>query len=215
MFYRTFRNVALAAVCASAVVSLGSTDITTFSSASAATMLNGKPMLEELSKGGYVIYMRHAKTDKSQKDTDVSNLENCATQRNLSEDGKKQAKLIADGLKKYGVAVDKVLSSPYCRAVDTAQIMFGHAEKAPGLRYLTRLNPSEAKESMAWIKSQFATSPGAGKNTILISHTANLKKTTGIWPKKSGDINVFKPNGDGTYTHVGAINAAAWPGLMG
>lgn len=177
--------------------------------------LSGKPLLEELSKGGYVIYMRHTKTEKDQKDSDVSDLSNCATQRNLSDEGRSQAKMIGDGLERHGVKVDKVLSSPYCRAVDTADIMYGRHEKADGLRYLTRLSPDEAAEATVWLKQQFGTAPAsAGSNTILISHTANLKEGVGIWPKNAGDINVFKPNGDGTFTHVGTITADEWSTLM-
>lgn len=172
--------------------------------------LSGKALLEEVSKGGYVIYMRHTKTDKAQKDSDVSDLSNCATQRNLNDEGRAQAKMIGAGLERYNVKVDRVLASPYCRAVETADIMFGRHEKADGLRYLTRLSPDEAAEATAWLKKEFGTAPAAGSNTILISHTANLKEGVGIWPKNAGDINVFKPTGDGGFTHVGTITADEW-----
>lgn len=172
--------------------------------------LSGKALLEEVSKGGYVVYMRHTKTSKTEKDSDVSDLSNCATQRNLSDEGRAQAAAIAKGLESHGVTFERVLASPYCRAVETADIMFGRHEKADGLRYLTRLGPDEAATATEWLKKELGVVPAGGSNTILISHTANLKEGVGIWPKDAGDINVFKPNGDGTFTHIGTITAGEW-----
>jgi len=181
----------------------------------AADKLTGRAVLEAVAKGGYVVFIRHTKTDDSQKDADVSDLTNCGTQRNLSQEGKDQAKMIGDGFKKLGVQADKVISSPYCRALDTAMLMFGRGDKAPELSYLTRMKPEEAAAASAWLKKQLSAPPAPGKNNVLISHTANLKSGTGIWPKSAGDINVFKPNGDGTFTHVGTFTAAEWAALKG
>ena len=177
--------------------------------------LAGKALLEALGRGGYVVYLRHTKTQKDQKDAEITDYADCSKQRNLSEEGKVQAKMIGDGLKKFSVPVAEVLTSPYCRAVDTATIVFGKGQKAEELRYATRLTPDEAKVANEWVKKQLAKAPAAGANTFLVSHTANLKDATGIWPKNDGDINVFKPNGDGTFTHVGTITPEEWPGLMG
>lgn len=177
--------------------------------------LSGKPLLQALSGGGYVVYLRHTKTNKDQKDGEITDYADCSKQRNLSEEGKAQAKMIGDGLKKFSVPVSKVLSSPYCRAMETAAIVFGKGEKADELRYATRLTPEEAKAANEWVKKQLATAPAAGTNVVLVSHTANLKDATGIWPKNDGDINVFKPNGDGSFTHVGTITPEEWPGLTG
>lgn len=183
--------------------------------AAAEGTLSGKALAEELGKGGYVVYMRHTKTNKTEKDTDTSDLSNCATQRNLSDEGRAQAKVAATLFHKYGIKASAVLSSPYCRAMEASNIIFGKAEKAPELRYSTRLGPDEAEAAKAWLKAKLATAAAPGANIFLISHTSNLKDATGIWPKNDGDINVFKANGDGTYTHVGTITPEEWPGLLG
>lgn len=183
--------------------------------ASADGALSGKALLEALGRGGYVVYLRHTKTNKDQKDGEITDYADCSKQRNLSEEGKGQAKMIGDGLKKFSVPVSDVLSSPYCRAVETAMIVFGKGQKAEELRYATRLSPEEAKAANDWVKKQLSKVPAAGTNAFLVSHTANLKDATGIWPKNDGDINVFKPNGDGTFTHVGTITPEEWPGLTG
>jgi len=177
--------------------------------------LAGKSLLQEVAKGGYVIFMRHTSTNNDQKDTDTTDLSNCATQRNLSDEGRQEAKMIADGLKAHGVAIATVLSSPYCRAMESATIMFGNATKADELRFLTRLGPDEATAATDWLKKQLATAPASGSNVLLMSHTANLKEAAGIWPKNSGDFVVFKANGDGSFTHVGTIGPDEWSALMG
>jgi phosphohistidine phosphatase SixA len=174
---------------------------------------SGKALVNELAKGGYVIYMRHTKTDKTQKDSDVSNLSDCSKQRNLNDEGRQQAKSIGQAFSQFGIRVGEILASPYCRATETAMIMFGRAQKTDQLRYLTRLSPGEAAEANAWLNKQLAMPTEPGTNRILISHTANLKKATDIWPKNSGDINVFKPDGNGSYTHVGTILVDEWPKL--
>ena len=48
----------------------------------------------------------------------------CATQRNLSEEGRRQAARIGERLRAEGVPVTAVLASQWCRAFDTAQIAF-------------------------------------------------------------------------------------------
>lgn len=198
-----------------AIVILLASTVLAAGSAVAEGTLSGKALAEAMGNGGYVVYMRHTKTNKNEKDSDTSDLTNCATQRNLSDEGRDQAKQAAEMLKKYGVKVSAVLASPYCRAVETAKIMFGELEQVDELRYLTRLKADEKTTANAWLTAKLAQAPAAGTVTFLISHTANLKESTGIWPKNSGDIVVFKPVGDGTFAHVGTITPDEWPGLMG
>jgi hypothetical protein len=59
--------------------------------------LEGQALVEALRRGGYVIFFRHARTDFSQPDSDRQNLEDCGTQRNLSEAGRADAHAIGDG----------------------------------------------------------------------------------------------------------------------
>ena len=63
---------------------------------------------DTLKQGGYVIYMRHPHTDKSKKDTDKKNLENCATQRNLSDKGRQVARDIGAAIKKLSVSFKQI-----------------------------------------------------------------------------------------------------------
>src|SRR5690606_25508400 len=80
-----------------------------------------RALVHALQQGGYVLYLRHAITDRSRIDTDRINLPNCATQRNLSAEGREQARAIGRAVQALGIAVAEVLTSPYCRCIDTAQ----------------------------------------------------------------------------------------------
>lgn len=183
-------------------------------SSRAAEQLEGDALLDALSGGGYVIYMRHTKTDKAQKDGDITDYADCSTQRNLTDEGREQARTVGKLFKERGIKLEQILSSPYCRAVETGKLAFGAAQQEDNLRYLTRLNREEADAATAWLKTQFATAPAAGSNRMLIAHTANLKKGVGIWPKNSGDIYVFKPMGGGKFELVGFIVPDQWPMLL-
>ena len=82
---------------------------------SAAEDLAGPDLLTMLRQGGLVIFFRHARTDFSQDDTDLSDLTNCETQRNLSPEGHAQAQLIGDAIAALDIPIGEVLSSELCR----------------------------------------------------------------------------------------------------
>lgn len=167
-----------------------------------------------LQQGGYVVYLRHTNTDNSTKDQNHNDLSSCATQRLLSAEGKAEAKAIGEAIKRLGVKVGAVLSSPYCRAMDTAQIAFGKAEASPTLRYATPLTKEEKAAVNEELRHLLSTAPTGGTNTILVSHNSNLKDATGVWPKNPGVAHVFKPLGGGKFEEVGKIEANEWPTLV-
>ena len=57
-------------------------------------------LVEALREGGYVVYLRHAATDRSKEDDPVLDLDDCATQRNLSEDGRDQSREIGEAFRR-------------------------------------------------------------------------------------------------------------------
>src|SRR3954464_12516542 len=76
-----------------------------------------------LRAGGHVALMRHADAPGGVGDPPGFRVENCATQRNLSEKGRADAEKIGSQLKGEGIAFQKILSSPWCRCIDTARLM--------------------------------------------------------------------------------------------
>ena len=80
-------------------------------------------LLNQLVDGGKLIFIRHAYAPGG-GDPDNFNLNDCSTQRNLSEEGRKQARQIGEFFKKNKIEIDKVLSSEWCRCKETAKIAF-------------------------------------------------------------------------------------------
>lgn len=167
-------------------------------------------LFEALKAGGYVIYIRHAKSNMEQADHDPVVISNCATQRLLSDDGRKQAQKIGATFQVMGIHVDYVLSSPYCRAMETAALAFPSVERkvADMLSYSLGLPKEAAERAAGELKKVLATTPKAGANTVLIGHTSNLKEAAGLWPKKEGGALIFRPDGQGAFAFVGTLEPA-------
>jgi hypothetical protein len=75
---------------------------------------------QALQQGGHVLFVRHARTTPGAGDPPGFRLKDCATQRNLSEEGRTQARRMGETFRKRGVPIGEVLSSPWCRCVDVS-----------------------------------------------------------------------------------------------
>jgi phosphohistidine phosphatase SixA len=168
---------------------------------------SGDATLQALKSGGYVIYLRHALTDTARDDADPIVVKDCSTQRPLSNDGRIQARKIGAAFASIGIAVDRVFSSPYCRAEETAALAFPRAQREALdiLWYSLALPKEEALIAAERLKQMLASPPQPGANTVLVGHTSNLKEAVGIWPKKEGEAIVFRPAGNGVFALVGSI----------
>jgi phosphohistidine phosphatase SixA len=88
---------------------------------------NADDIAERLRTGGTVIAFRHALAPGT-FDPPNFRLGDCSTQRNLSEEGRAQARRIGEWFKARALLPAVVRTSPWCRCVDTATIAFGSAE---------------------------------------------------------------------------------------
>ncbi len=74
-------------------------------------------------KKGYVVLLRHAQTDPGTGDPPGFQLDDCATQRNLSQEGREQAVQIGKAFRDRNIPIHKVFSSQYCRCLDAAKLL--------------------------------------------------------------------------------------------
>ena len=86
-----------------------------------------KTLIDELQKGGKLIFIRHAYAPGS-GDPDNFNINDCTTQRNLSNSGRVQSQKIGNFFKKNKISIGKVYSSEWCRCKETASIAFKEYE---------------------------------------------------------------------------------------
>jgi phosphohistidine phosphatase SixA len=178
------------------------------------TKRDRKALVYALQKGGYVIYLRHAATDHSRTDSDREDLNSCEKQRNLSEEGREQARTIGEAFTALGIKVAKVLTSPYCRCVDTGRLAFGEVTVEEGLNFAISKDAAETKRLATALRKLLGTQPPEGANIVLVSHSANLKEATGVWPKSEGVTHIFQPHEDGGFLHIGEVLAEEWVELV-
>lgn len=74
-------------------------------------------------------------------------LGDCATQRNLSEQGREQARQIGAWFAARRLWPTRVRSSPWCRCMDTARLAFGDDAGGSGLAWPALGSPRGAAES--------------------------------------------------------------------
>lgn len=166
-------------------------------------------LLPKLQKGGYTFYFRHAATDMFQLD-DHPVVGDCATQRNLSDEGKDQALAIGRAFRSQNIPVGMVLSSPFCRCVETAQLAFGKATVEDSLFFATRLSAEERKVNAKRLREFLAKRPNPGSNSVIVAHNANLMEAYGIWPDEEGDAYLYKPDGTGPGAPLAKIPVELW-----
>jgi phosphohistidine phosphatase SixA len=172
------------------------------------------PLQKRLQSGGFIIYLRHAATDRTQIDRDRNDLSNCQGQRNLSATGRDQAHMIGAAMRNLDIPIGTVLTSPYCRCQDTAELAFGKSIVTHELRFGIGDDVQQTKQLSASLKTLLSTPPASGTNTVLVSHTANLKEATGIWPEPEGAAYVFKPLADHGFEYLGRITPDVWAAIV-
>ena len=171
-------------------------------------------LVKSLQEGGYILYWRHAKINHEQLDQKDVDFKDCLTQRNLSNSGREQASAIGTAIKALHIKIDKTYTSPFCRCRDTAGIAFGDYEVIEGLRFSITASSDETRELVQVLSNMLVDSPVPGSNTVIVSHAANLKETTGLWPKPEGTIEVFRPLDDGRVEYYGKLQEQDWQRLV-
>jgi broad specificity phosphatase PhoE len=172
-----------------------------------------RQIIEALQRGGYLIYFRHGATDPSQTDSDPNNLANCATQRNLTDQGRAQARAIGEALKALDIPVNQVLTSEYCRAKEYAQLSVGSGEVEPSLVLPDPLPAEVRQANTAAFQRLLATPPPPGANVVFVSHSPNIRDAAGVDLPVEGEAAILQPNPGTPPTPVARILPDEWPAL--
>ena len=115
-----------------------------------------------LREGGAVIAFRHALAPGTFDPPDFKPGV-CSTQRNLSEEGRAQARRIGDWFRLRGLKPAQVRSSPWCRCLDTAMLAFGSAEPWAALGSPRGATENANAESLAALRRALAAASVRGK----------------------------------------------------
>ena len=155
-----------------------------------------------LCEGGRIVLIRHALTDPGVGDPPGFRLDTCSTQRNLSAAGRKEAERLGAAFRAQRVPVAQVLSSPWCRCLDTARIAFGGATVDPALGNLFTHSENTARQQVAF--KALARVPPRGGNLVLITHGATIAAFTGINPGTAEAV-IGNMDSDGRLVVAGRI----------
>lgn len=156
-----------------------------------------------LRNGGYVLLMRHAATEPGIGDPPQFKPGDCKTQRNLSAAGREQAAESGQRLKDAGISVSTVLSSRWCRCLDTATIAFGFATPDPALDSFFGDRSAQNEQQTAAVRARIQSFRGPG-NLVLVTHQVNITALTGEFPGE-GEIFVVRTSTQGSLQLTGRI----------
>jgi phosphohistidine phosphatase SixA len=171
------------------------------------SLLTADSVLVELRKGGYTILWRHTATDHRVQEPRNYETTPRFQQRNLTDRGVADAKLVGAIFEARGIPIGDVLASPMFRTRETAEYAFGRVESTPILR---QLDPSPEQRRF------IATKPAAGTNRVLVTHHFVIERNVpGIRPGQvtEGEAVVVRPIGDEAVEAVAIFKMADWQRL--
>jgi phosphohistidine phosphatase SixA len=146
---------------------------------------------ERLRAGGLVLLMRHARTEPGTGDPPGYRLDDCTTQRNLSELGRAEARAIGAELRRRAVPVERVATSAWCRCRETAELLdLGPVARLEALDSFFD-DRSRAAERTAALRAFLAGWSGPGC-ALLVTHQVNVTAATGVVPAP-GELVVVEP----------------------
>ncbi|MCU0570612.1 MAG: histidine phosphatase family protein [Oculatellaceae cyanobacterium Prado106] len=153
---------------------------------------------------GYVVLLRHAQTEPGTGDPPGFQLNDCSTQRNLSDEGRKQATQIGQAFRDRNIPVVQVLSSQYCRCLETARLLnLGEVTPLPALNSIFE-DRSTATEQSEAVRQQILDHRNQSGVIVQVSHFANIGDISGVNPQPGGAV-VMRANQQGALEVVGQI----------
>ena len=180
-------------------------------------LVGGKELLNTLKAGGHILFFRHFDTTKIGVNLDTRSPEHpnltlkdfsdCDWQKPVTSLGLLRAKHVGNAIRKLGVPVGKVYSSPYCRCVESVR-MFNLDQKHEFMEGLVFRSKHYAREeSERFTHSMLQVVPAAEKNTIIMGHRPAMDIAGEI---EEGEAFVFRPSKDKGYTLIGKIKSHEW-----
>jgi phosphohistidine phosphatase SixA len=141
-----------------------------------------------LVNGGHVALVRHGNAPPGYGgDPPGFKIDDCATQRNMDEKGRAQAKAVGEAFRQHAVRVDKILSSPWCRCLETARLMaLGPVEGTMAVAASDR-----SPDRLIALKQMVSGWRGPG-TLVVVTHALTVQGLVGIMPGQAETV-VLRP----------------------
>ena len=163
---------------------------------------NEKALWDALATPGHFALMRHALAPGT-GDPQAFRLEDCATQRNLSDAGRHQAERTGAAFRENGIKAARVLSSQWCRCLETARLLdLGPVTPQPALNSFFR-TMAKGPEQIERLTAVIARLPLKGP-VVMVTHQVVISGLFDVFPS-SGEMLVVRRQKDGSLTMVGRI----------
>lgn len=164
--------------------------------------------------GGLVLYVRHGLTDNSRIDqAGIKDFADCSMQRTLSPDGRRQAEQLGAAIRRAGWPVRRVVSSPLCRALDTARMAFGaQVETDPLLAYTAHLSAAQRQAAVARTRDWLSQAVPPAELRVVVAHGPNLSDLTDYFPPEAATV-LFRPLAPGQFEYLGTLRIEQWESL--
>lgn len=152
-------------------------------------------VLSLLAEPGTHAIMRHALAPGT-GDPAAFELRDCATQRNLDARGRAQAAATGQMIRDAGIRIDAVLSSQWCRCLDTARLLdLGPVIEEPALNSFFR-DRARGRPQTDDLLARLAGTP-AEETLLMVTHFVNVRALLGE-TARSGELVVFSLEPDRT-----------------
>lgn len=155
-----------------------------------------------LKAGDHVALLRHALAPGT-GDPKAFVIGDCSTQRNLSKEGREQARRIGERFASNGIETAEVFSSQWCRCLETADLLgLGLVQELPALNSFFQAfehRDPQTRELKAWLRGRDLAAPA-----VLVTHQVNITALTGIHPA-SGEMVVVRRSDGGDLVVAGTI----------
>jgi hypothetical protein len=173
--------------------------------------LAGQALLAALRHGGLIIYFRHTSTDFGQNDDQMTGYEDCARQRNLTDQGREEARQIGAAIERLHLPIGDVLASPFCRTMETARLMFGRAQATSAVRG----GPArpDSPDRYVELRKLLSTPPQPGTDLVIASHGNPFAAVAGTPYLAEGEAAVIRPLGTEGFRIVARIPKNGWDDL--
>src|SRR5437879_10321336 len=144
-----------------------------------------------LAKGGHVALVRHGNAPPGYGgDPPGFKIDDCATQRNLDEGGRAQARALGEAFRQHGVRAEKILSSPWCRCLETARLMvLGPVDGTWAVAA-----SDKSPERLAALRQMLANWRGPG-TLVVVTHALTVQALVGIMPGQAETVVIRRKLG--------------------
>ena len=173
--------------------------------------LAGPTLVAALRQGGLIIYFRHTSTDFGQNDDQMTGYEDCARQRNLTEQGREEARQIGAAIERLRLPIGDVLASPFCRTMETARLIFGRAQATSAVRG----GPArpDSPDRYSELRELLSTAPRPGTDLVIASHGNPFRAVVGGDYLAEGEAAVIRPLGTQGFRVLARIPKTGWDSL--